>query len=578
MKSPGTVIGGEFVILRSLGAGGMGAVYVAQQKSTGVHRALKVMHPDLVGGEKARERFEQEARVGAQIASDYVVKVIGAGVDGPSRSPWLAMELLEGEDLAAAVKRRGPVPPREAASILRQICHAVGAAHARGIVHRDLKPENVFLARTHRLDESSTVKVLDFGIAKIVAEASTSLTDAVGTPLWMAPEQTESTGVSPATDVWAIGLLSFWLLTGKAYWKTAHSPGSGVAALMRELVLDALVPASERARELGVARLLPEGFDTWFDRCVSREPASRYQNAAIAISALEPLLVDDILPFAETAASGAIQQAARHSPVPAPTVDDIAPIAAGSTNAAVAGLSTPGAQPLTTTTGQHWSGTTRFSAPPQRSPAMWLVAGGSLVLLLGGIIAIVAVTIFLDSDLGQGALGPSSDRTSEPTGPISATATALPTAAAVPTSNEPPVTTPKPDEPEKIPDPVRKSLGRPVAKPKDAPPSTTHAPPSKPGVDPASPPPSSKRPFPRAEARAALDRAAAAASQCPAPSTTVRATVSWTGKTGAARSVGLSQFSGTPIATCIRGHFMRTNIGPYFGSGPSLSKEFAVGR
>src|SRR4051812_7541900 len=128
----GTVFAGEYRIVRRLAAGGMGAVYIAEQISTGRQRALKLMHPGLVGSPDLRDKFALEARVGARIKSEHVVEVVGAGVDAESGVPWLAMEMLDGEDLAHAVKRRGAFTPAETAAILAQVCHALGAAHTAG--------------------------------------------------------------------------------------------------------------------------------------------------------------------------------------------------------------------------------------------------------------------------------------------------------------------------------------------------------------------------------------------------------------------------------------------------------------
>ena len=195
----GTVLGGDYKIVRKLGEGGMGAVYVAEQLSTGSQRALKLMQAGLLADAEMRRRFEQEARVGAKIRSDHVVQVIAAGVDAATSLPYLAMELLEGHTLADALDK-GPLPPHEVREVMGQLLHAMAAAHAEGVVHRDLKPENVYLAYSRREGARYTVKVLDFGIAKVVAEAKPSATKAIGTPLWMAPEQSK-TGeqVVPAT-------------------------------------------------------------------------------------------------------------------------------------------------------------------------------------------------------------------------------------------------------------------------------------------------------------------------------------------------------------------------------------------
>jgi formylglycine-generating enzyme required for sulfatase activity/serine/threonine protein kinase len=287
---PGQIFAGDFLVVRPLSQGGMGAVYVVEQQSTGKPRALKLMQPELVADARLRKRFEQEARVAARIESEHVVEVIGAGVDAATGTPWLAMELLQGEELAAYVARRGPLPAAEVLEIFAQLTHALGAAHRAGIVHRDLKPENVFLATSRRSGAAFTVKILDFGIAKMTAEAQTSATAALGTPLWMAPEQAESRGtITPAADVWALGLIAFRLLAGQAYWRTASSENPSVPALMKEVLFDEIIPPSARAREVTNVPL-PPGFDGWFARCVARRADERYPDATSAFAALAPLL------------------------------------------------------------------------------------------------------------------------------------------------------------------------------------------------------------------------------------------------------------------------------------------------
>jgi serine/threonine protein kinase len=321
---PSTIFAGDFRIIKPLSQGGMGAVYVVEQISTGKQRALKLMLPQLVTDPTLRKRFEQEARVGALIESEHVVEVVGAGVDAATKMPWLAMELLSGDDLSHVVAQRGARPPTEVLVIFEQLCHAVGAAHAAGIVHRDLKPENIFLARSRRAGEQSTVKVLDFGIAKIVAEAKTARTAAIGSPMWMAPEQTDRAKVTPATDVWALGLIAFNLLTGRFFWKTANFEDTTVTQLMREILFEPLPPASHRARELEANTSLPAGFDEWFIRCVSREASGRFQDAHQALSQLRPVLSSQGHAPAPTAPAGLIQRTERAAPVHVPvavTVD-----------------------------------------------------------------------------------------------------------------------------------------------------------------------------------------------------------------------------------------------------------------
>jgi formylglycine-generating enzyme required for sulfatase activity len=286
----GAVFAGDFRVVRPLSRGGMGAVYVVEQLSTGSRRALKLMLPDLAQDESFRARFAQEARIGARIESDHVVQVIGAGVDADTGAPWLAMELLKGETLHAMRGRTGALAPALVREIMMQLGHAVAAAHAQGIVHRDLKPENIFLAVPRREGAALTVKVLDFGIAKLVAEAHTHTTSTLGTPRWMAPEQTDAGAtISPATDVWALGLIAFDALAGRSYWRAARGETNPMM-LLREVVFAPIAAASERARELGVEKPLPAGFDEWFARCVCREVDRRFRDAREAIEALDGVL------------------------------------------------------------------------------------------------------------------------------------------------------------------------------------------------------------------------------------------------------------------------------------------------
>lgn len=288
---PGVVIGGDYELVEPLRAGGMGAVYIVEQQSTGSRRALKVMHPSIASDAPSRERFRQEARAGSKIQSEHVVQVMGAGFDDRLGLPWLVMELLEGKDLSEELSERTRIPAGEVLTIFEQLCHAVGAAHRVGIVHRDLKPENVFLARSRRADSKLSVKVLDFGIAKVVAEAQASNTGAIGTPLYMAPEQTVAgETITAATDVWALGLIVFKLLTGTNFWKTARSKEPSSMMMLREVAIDPIPPALQRARELEVDGYLPHGFDVFFARCLDRDATRRFQNANELFEGLSSIL------------------------------------------------------------------------------------------------------------------------------------------------------------------------------------------------------------------------------------------------------------------------------------------------
>jgi tRNA A-37 threonylcarbamoyl transferase component Bud32 len=291
LLAPGTIVGEAYEIVRLLGSGGMGEVYVAVQLATGRERALKLMHARLVDDDKLRERFVQEARLASRIASAHCVEVIGAGVEADSGTPWLAMELLHGHDLGSAVRSEGALSQRRVLELLEQICHAVGEAHRAGIVHRDLKPENIFVAEARAAGQATTVKVLDFGIAKLVEDTDTLGTAAIGSPAWMAPEQAEAgEQITPGADVWALGLLVFWMLTGSSYWKAAGHEKVSMHAFLKEVLFEPLPRASERAADLGCADRLPAGFDAWFERCVHREARARFTDAAAMLQAFRPLV------------------------------------------------------------------------------------------------------------------------------------------------------------------------------------------------------------------------------------------------------------------------------------------------
>lgn len=290
MLAPGTVVGGDYRVERKLSEGGMGAVFVAEQLSTGAKRALKIIRPELLHEVKLRARFEQEAKVTAKIASDHVVSVVAAGFDTNENVPWLAMELLSGETLLHAVQERGSLPRGVVLAVLKQLAHAMDAAHVAGVVHRDLKPENIFLADARRTGVPFFLKVLDFGIARVVRDAQMTGAELLGTPLWMAPEQTGmGDSVGPWTDVWSLGLIVFYMLTGRSYWLAANGEGS-TFGIMREICVDDLAPASERAKALGCERAIPDGFDAWFARCVTRDVKARFDSFGAAVGHLEGML------------------------------------------------------------------------------------------------------------------------------------------------------------------------------------------------------------------------------------------------------------------------------------------------
>jgi serine/threonine-protein kinase len=271
-------IGGRYRPLRLLGKGGMGAVYEVEHRHTGQHLALKVLTPQPGA---SVERFKREARAASRIQSDHIVRVTDADVAPElNGAPFLVMDLLEGTDLERATGDRS-ASPAEVVEWLRQVARGLTKAHDAGIVHRDLKPENLFL--TQREDGSPLVKILDFGIAKLAVE-TTALTASdtfLGTPGYMAPEQTDSRGppVTHRADLFTLGLIAFKLLTGRSYWKSGS-----LAQLLAQILAEPMPPASDRGSTLGPA------FDVWFARACHREAEKRFGSAREQVEALAAAL------------------------------------------------------------------------------------------------------------------------------------------------------------------------------------------------------------------------------------------------------------------------------------------------
>ena len=208
----GTTVG-SFRLVRRIGHGGMGSVYLGEQALIGSKVAVKVLHEHLASDASLVQRFYAEARAVNLIGHPNIVNIFDMNVVPPRRY-YLIMEYLEGEPLSAAPP--GPMAPEHAIPILIQVCQARQAAHARGVVHRDLKPENIFLCRR---DGPPFVKILDFGIAKLFgSEMQLGQTHAgwiVGTPEYMAPEQGSGEGLDGRADLYALGIIAYRLATGR---------------------------------------------------------------------------------------------------------------------------------------------------------------------------------------------------------------------------------------------------------------------------------------------------------------------------------------------------------------------------
>ncbi|WP_438007087.1 protein kinase [Sorangium sp. So ce321] len=285
----GTVFARRYRVVRLIATGSMGAVYEVVHLGTERRRALKVMHAHLFAQADMRDRFLREARIAANVQSDHIVDVFDADVDEATGMPFLVMELLRGESLGDRVERLGGLPPGEAMIYLHQTALALDQTHAASIVHRDLKPENLFI--TQRQDGTPCVKILDFGIAKLVVEGSNAAgaTRTLGTPLYMAPEQFRSRSrLTGAADVYALGMMAYTLLAGIPYWGPEASSAEDVIAFALIASRGPEEPPVQRARAQGAA--LPPGFDAWFARATAMDPAARFQTATEAVRALGAVL------------------------------------------------------------------------------------------------------------------------------------------------------------------------------------------------------------------------------------------------------------------------------------------------
>jgi len=290
------LIASRYRVISERGRGGMGVVYVVEHVNTGDRLALKLLQGHAVSKGDALERFKREARASALIRSEHVVRVTDADVapelDG---APFFVMELLEGHDFEEVVKRRGRLPFAEVVQWLEQAARALDRAHAIGIVHRDLKPANLFLHRTE--DGREILKIVDFGISKFDAQGPPQLLEstappsppsplgitqtgaAMGTPLYMSPEQTRGRPVGPESDVWALGLIAVRLLTAEHYWTATTIP---------DLIVQILNAPMPRPSERWP--YLPPAVDGWLARSLARDAKARFAQAGEQVRALAAAL------------------------------------------------------------------------------------------------------------------------------------------------------------------------------------------------------------------------------------------------------------------------------------------------
>lgn len=287
---------GSYRLIKKLGEGGMGEVWRARHQLLARACAVKLIKPELLGEsnrEAAIERFRLEAKTIARMSSPNTVRLYDFGVS-EAGSFYFVMELLDGEDLASLVQRCGPMPPERVVSVLRQACRSLGEAHEAGLLHRDIKPHNLFLCRLGL--DFDVVKVLDFGLVKSLREGDANLTAEgalTGTPAYMPPERVLGGSGDERSDLYALGCVAYWMLTGKTVFtgepmailiqhaRNAPRPPSEASGLpmpkrLEEIVLACLEKAPEKRpasavelwRQLGEVPLenpwTPERAESWW--------------------------------------------------------------------------------------------------------------------------------------------------------------------------------------------------------------------------------------------------------------------------------------------------------------------------
>jgi serine/threonine protein kinase len=267
----GRTLPGGYVILELVGVGGMGRVYRAEQTTLGRTVAVKIVHPHLVGEESAVARFITEARAASRLNHPNSVGVIDFGKTSDEQL-YLVMEFLRGRDLARVAYEEGPLPFRRIVDILKQTLAALGEAHHLEIIHRDLKPENIILEPMRA--GGDFVKVVDFGLAKMRQETTapsiTSPGIVCGTPEYMSPEQGRGDPLDPRSDLYAVGVVLFQLLTGRLPFE-AESP--------TQVVLMHLSKAPPDPRQIAPDRKIPAVLADLVLRALSKEPDDRPRTA-----------------------------------------------------------------------------------------------------------------------------------------------------------------------------------------------------------------------------------------------------------------------------------------------------------
>ena len=341
---------GRYGIVRPIGQGAMGKVYLARDPVIGRHVAIKVINlsPDMSQEDvqQYRERFLREAQAAGALFHPNIVAVHDIGQDPQSGRPYIVMEYVHGRDLKSVIRERGPLPIAQAVRIVREIAAGLEFAHKRGIVHRDIKPANILLG------DRDQVKITDFGVAHLPGSDLTQADQFVGSPGYMSPEQLKGGVVDGRSDLFALGVILYQLLTG-------HSPfeGESVSQVLYRISTQPADPPSELNPDLS------SDFDPILERALQKDPDQRYQTLAEMIQALTTVAAPHV---------ASEEAAARH-----PAAGEAAP---GQTEAAPADAVAEDSSPHAPSRGRQ----------PGRGPSPWLTLTSQW--RLGALVAVLALT------------------------------------------------------------------------------------------------------------------------------------------------------------------------------------------
>ncbi len=415
----GEVIAGKYQVEKVIGAGGMGVVVLARHLLLNQPVAVKFLHPQAAMKNEPLKRFLREAQAAAALRSEHVARVLDVSTL-PSGDPFMVMEYLDGSPLSRVIRTRAPLPIEEAVDYMLQACDAIGEAHTLGIVHRDLKPGNMFI--TKRPNGTSVLKVLDFGISKMASgeaagadgEMLTATNMIMGSPQYASPEQLRSSkNVDHRTDIWAMGVILYYMLTGRRPFEA-----DSMSALCLAIAVEKPAPLTSLRPDVPIA------LQDVVNRCLEKDRDKRMPDVATFAAALRP--------FAPTGAAQIQAKTTQTAPI----------IAGGAQLLLMPGPGELPSQPSTllsnaTTEPQAATLMTRgaWTAPPQlkRRPPMVAIQAAAVAL------AAVVVMIAIYLGLGKSSSTPAVERQVEGVTPVP-TASAQPaqtTATAAPTPTEP---------------------------------------------------------------------------------------------------------------------------------------------